>query len=214
MKSEDSASSSQRPPLQEAAGFGFAVLSSGSKANCTFVSDFETSFLIDCGLSGKKTADRLAQLGFAIEEIDHLIITHEHSDHISGLSPVSKRSQALVHGSELTAQACGILDSPFYSALPEGNVLQLGKFSIEFFSTHHDAVDPVGMVIEHEGVRLGYLTDTGHVSSDLESRLVDLDGLILEANHDLGMLENSPYPDYVRDRIAGPKGHLGNIAAG
>lgn len=195
-------------------GFGFALLSSGSKANCALVSDYQTTFLIDCGLSGKRTSERLLELGFNLNELDALLITHEHSDHTSGLSPLLKKTSLQVHTSEVTAQACKILDSERFTAIPASNCLELGQFKISFFPVHHDAADPVGMIIERNGLKLGYLTDTGHVCSNLELNLTNLDALIIEANHDLGMLEQAFYPDYVKDRIAGPKGHLGNIAAG
>jgi len=193
--------------------FGFSLLSSGSKANCTLVTDSENSFLIDAGLSCRRTEQRLLELGYAMEELAGIIITHEHSDHVAGLKTMIKKYRPDIFATHQTAERCDLLDYDNLCRFSAGEQIELGGFDVETFPVWHDAAEPVGMVVSKGESRLGYCTDTGKVCPRIESKLRGLSALVLEANHDLDLLDQAPYPERLKTRIAGEHGHLGNLDA-
>ncbi len=197
--------------------FEFCVLASGSKANCVYVASDDTRVLIDCGLSAREAANRLHNAGVDADSISAIVITHEHSDHTSGVRVFSKRHKVSVYSNPATKAASREL-----SAVPAENTVLFDtgvKFSVgdllfEPFSISHDAADPVGFRISSGKVVLGVLTDLGQVTSLVRQRICDADALVLESNHDLQMLQDCSYPWELKQRIRSRSGHLSNICAG
>lgn len=190
----------------------FSVLSSGSKANCTFIEAGGSSILIDCGLSCKVTEKRLWEVGIRPDQIEGIIVTHEHSDHIQGVSVFSRRYKIPVYANQSTSHH---LKSIY--ALEEfetGNSFWIGAMRISPFSIVHDAVDPVGFSIQAEGLKFTQATDLGRVTALVEEALTDCNAMVLESNHDQEMLLNCDYPWELKQRISSSHGHLSNDTAG
>lgn len=190
----------------------FAVLSSGSKANSTFVEADGIRFLIDCGLSGRQAEVRLRSLGINPETISAIIVTHEHCDHINGVGTLSRRFKIPVYGNSATLAHLNKLygREEFTTGLP----FTLGNATIHPFSIVHDADDPVGFRIECQGVRLVTLTDLGRVTTLVREMVRGAQAIILESNHDQQMLQDCDYTWELKQRIASTYGHLCNDTAG
>jgi phosphoribosyl 1,2-cyclic phosphodiesterase len=190
----------------------FAVLSSGSKANCTYLENQGTAILIDCGLSAKETERRLVALGINPASINAIVVTHEHSDHIMGLSVFSRRYKIPVYANKSTSKHF----KPIYAKehIKTGEKFVVGSLEIESFSIVHDASDPVGYVINGSGIKFAQATDLGRVTQSVKHALVDSIAIVLESNHDQEMLANCDYPWELKQRIASSHGHLSNDCAG
>ena len=192
-----------------------AVLGSGSKGNSTIISSNGTSILIDAGLSGKETGIRLKRFGSRIEQIGGIFLTHEHGDHIRGAGPISRASHTQIYATEGTyrggAKRLGKLRR--YNGITPGEKIRLGALEIESYALQHDSNEPVGYVIDDGKYRVGYCTDTGMATALMAAKLSDCDLLILEFNHDVGMLKAGPYPPALQDRIMSGTGHLSNVDA-
>ena len=192
------------------------VLGSGSAGNAVVVTDGATTLLVDCGFSARETARRMALVGLSAEGVSAILVTHEHSDHIRGVEVFQRRhgmaSVACTVGTRRAAgfdNLCGDV-----STLVPGEMTRFSTLTVVPFRTSHDAAEPIGVRIESEsGQRLGLATDTGVLTDEAAEALADVDLLGLESNHDLGMLENGPYPYYLKRRIRSDEGHLSNSAA-
>ncbi|MCU0662685.1 MAG: MBL fold metallo-hydrolase [Myxococcota bacterium] len=194
-----------------------ASLISGSSGNCFYVETRDVKLLIDVGTSAVQVERRLAALGRCAADVDALLVSHDHSDHVRGVGVVARKLGVPVHATPQTmrvAQAGGRLgDLPSLSTFEAGETLIFGATRIETIPTPHDGADGVAFVVEHEAARLGVLTDLGHVFDGLAEVLRTLDAVFLESNHDPQMLERGPYPPVLKRRIAGPAGHLSNQQA-
>ncbi|NLF24570.1 MAG: MBL fold metallo-hydrolase [Deltaproteobacteria bacterium] len=189
----------------------FSVISSGSKANCTFVEGGGARILIDCGLSAKQAALRLGELGIEADSIDAICVTHEHSDHIKGVPVFSRRHQVPVYAN---CGAAPYLDGVYELCVFEtGNPFSLAGMQILPFSIVHDAAEPVGFVVEADGQRFGQATDIGKVTTLVRQALRGCHALVLEANHDPQLLRDCAYPWELKQRIASAAGHLSNDQA-
>ncbi|MCB0331978.1 MAG: MBL fold metallo-hydrolase [Bdellovibrionales bacterium] len=189
----------------------FAVLASGSRANCTFVDTGSCRILVDCGLSGKETAKRLHAIGIDILTLDALIVTHEHRDHLHGVPILSRRLKIPVYANEETALS---LDNLYGLELFDtGQAFEIGRVVVEPFRIVHDARDPVAFTITSSGVKLGHLTDIGRATTLVRESLQECHALVLESNHDEEMLQTCDYPWELKQRIASSHGHLSNPAA-
>ena len=187
------------------------LLASGSRGNSTLIEVDGCRILIDAGLSGKETERRLSTLSLAGEDLDAILVTHEHHDHVGGIGPLARRYNLPVH-----------IDRQTHAALPKlGKIEQLNHFtagetfscrniSVSSFSTTHDAVNPVGFTIESSEGKIGFATDLGLPTRLVAEQLKDCRVLILEANHDIDMLQNSSYPWELKQRIRSRHGHLSN----
>lgn len=179
-----------------------------------FIGTERTRILIDCGLSRRETAARLASIGESLERIDAILITHEHSDHILGLPVIARSAGKPVYCTELTAQ---VLDWEEIRAeketFPAGTGFTIGDLEIGSFTIPHDAVDPVGFTVRANGVRASVVTDLGYMPDSIKMHLRGTDLLLLESNHNVEMLKVGPYPWAIKQRIMGRKGHLSNDAA-
>jgi len=194
-------------------------LQSGSAGNCVFVRSGKTCLLFDAGISGSKAEFRLAEYGYDIRNCNALVLSHEHSDHISGVGVFHRKFGLPVYATLRTWNATrakpstGCIGSPNYFV--SGKPFQIGSLRIETLRTPHDAIDGVCFVIEDvdSGQRFGLLTDLGHVFSGLQKVIDTLDAVLIESNYDDSMLRNGPYPQRLKDRISGKRGHISNADA-
>jgi phosphoribosyl 1,2-cyclic phosphodiesterase len=190
----------------------FASLGSGSRGNALIVESGATRLLIDCGFGLRQLAARLGRLGLAVNELDAILVTHEHSDHLSGVASCAQRygmAVYLTHGTFATIApetlAVQMIDSHVSFAL--------GDFEVTPFPVPHDAREPVQYVFSDGRHRLGILTDAGCATPHMVDMLSGCDALLLECNHDPDMLAVGRYPAHLKRRIAGRFGHLDNAAA-
>lgn len=188
-----------------------ASLGSGSKGNATLVSGDGTNILVDCGFSLRQFEKRLALLDIMPQDIDALLITHEHSDHCGGVVRIAAKFDIPVWTTYGTGRAVFESSSDF-NKLSGGQVVTIGSFNVLPVTVPHDAGEPVQFVFcqNNTGKRLGILTDTGHITRHIIEAYENLDGLLLEFNYDQEMLENGPYPYSLKQRVSGSLGHLSN----
>ena len=191
------------------------MLASGSSGNAALVATGKTRILLDAGLSMRELGRRLAAIGEQLAEIDAILITHEHSDHVAGL-PVLARARgvrAAIYMTRLTAPAIdwGEKQPARLETFQAGAAFSIGDVEVESFGIPHDAVDPVGFAFSAEGVRIGVATDLGYIPESVKFHLRRTDLLLLEANHDLDMLKVGPYPWSVKQRVMSRVGHLSNL---
>jgi phosphoribosyl 1,2-cyclic phosphodiesterase len=193
----------------------FAYLGSGSRGNAAVVEVGRTMVMLDCGFTLRETVARLARLGRNPEHLSAIVLTHEHSDHMSGVGVLARKYKLPVYATAGTWRAV----QARVGALPEMNVVTPGEsFAIADLELHpfpvpHDAREPVQYVFSDGAVKLGILTDIGTATSHVARTLNGCDALALECNHDLPMLERGPYPEQLKARIRSDLGHLDNGAA-
>jgi len=190
----------------------FSVLSSGSKANSTFLEASSTRILIDCGMTAKIIEERLSQVKIEPASIDAILITHEHSDHIKGASVFSRRHKIPVFANRLTRKHLKKVYA--VEQFNTGEHFWVGGLKIHPFSIAHDAADPVGFVVSAEGFRFAQVTDLGRVTPIVREALTLANAIVLESNHDQEMLKNCDYSWELKNRIASAHGHLSNDTAG
>ncbi len=189
----------------------FASLSSGSRGNATLVQGGGTTLLIDCGFPFRELRRRCGQLGIDPAEIDAVLVTHEHGDHVRGVGPTARGLGCPVWMSHGTAHAarCGELPE-LHLFSSHGGPLRIGALEIQPVAVPHDAREPAQFVITRGAKRLGLLTDLGSHTPHVRAHYRCLDALLLECNHDTGMLARGPYPPALQARVGGPWGHLNN----
>ena len=189
------------------------VLASSSSGNSTFVGTENTRILIDAGLSKREIFARLAAIGESPEDLDAVVISHEHCDHVCGLIPLLRELRIPVYLSMLTAPAIAWGGfEPDIESFQAGECLSIGEMEIDTFTIPHDAIDPVAFCIRADGVKVGIVTDLGYMPDSVQVHLRRCDFLLLESNHDLEMLKVGPYPWSVKQRVMGRRGHLSNDA--
>ena len=192
----------------------FASLGSGSQGNATLVSDGETLILVDCGFPRKETERRLQRLNVAAEDIDAVIVTHEHGDHMGGVASFSRHYKTpvyLTHGTASSGRTSGVFQQTLINA---GDDFTVGKLHILAVPVPHDAREPVQFRFQASGRTLGLLTDLGSITPHLVEAFSGCDALLLEFNHDLDLLMQGAYPASLKRRVAGDFGHLNNTQAG
>ncbi len=191
------------------------MLASGSSGNAAFLATENTRILVDAGLSMRELRKRLASIGESLDTIDAILITHEHSDHVSGLPVLARQKsiRAVIYMTRLAAPAIdwGATPPARLEPFQAGASLRIGDIEVQSFSIPHDAIDPVGFCFEAEGVRVGVATDLGYVPESIKFHLRRTNVLLLEANHDLDMLKVGPYPWSVKQRVMSRVGHLSNL---
>lgn len=193
-------------------------IASGSSGNCIYAGTGESGVLVDVGISMKRVLEGLSEQGLSLENIKAILITHEHTDHISGLGPVLRKAPIPVFATADTIQAIwtknnmkNIQPDLFHSIRP-GEEVEWGQMTIHPFSISHDAVDPVCYTIGYQEQRLGIATDMGCYTDEIIENLAVCDSILLEANHDINLLQVGHYPYALKMRILGDKGHLSNDA--
>lgn len=217
----------------------FVSLGSGSSGNCSFIASDTARILIDCGINAKKIDESLRALGFCAEDLDAVFLTHEHSDHIKGLKRLMSVYQVPVYGSGGTLRSLStVLKDAYFSfagksllhEVSADQMIQLSGMEILPFRISHDAAQPLGYRIQirealslfseenGEGdfrmLRAAVATDMGYFDDTVRDHLLGLDVLLIEANHDRGMLANGPYPVRLKRRIMSREGHLSNQSCG
>lgn len=193
----------------------FASLGSGSNGNAWVVQAGRTTVMVDCGFGPREAARRLARLGLEAEDLDAILVTHEHGDHGRGVVKLALKARCpvwLSHGCHAMLEALGT--APVAANILAGHeVFALGDLRVTPYPVPHDAREPVHFCFSDGARRFGLLTDAGHVTPHIEAVLTGCDALALECNHDVAMLRAGPYPEALRRRILGPYGHLDNAAA-
>lgn len=195
---------------------GFFPLASGSKGNAIYLETEEAKILIDAGISGRAIKNKLNEIGVALEDIDAILVTHDHFDHIQGLRVLAYRLGIPVLANNETAK--GIVqtfhDCPKFKIFTTGEPFQFADMEINPFSVRHDTVDPVGFTIKTCGLKLGFCTDIGVVTSMVRHQLKECDYLYLEANHRPEMVHACSRPMSYKTRVLGSGGHLSNEECG
>lgn len=191
----------------------FASLGSGSKGNALLVEAGKTRVLVDCGFPAREMAGRLARIGVEPESIEAVLVTHEHADHVGGAARCAARFAWFIHASHGTAAAAPTLADAAVRRFDSHAPFSIGDLEIHPFPVPHDAREPTQFVFSDGAARLGVLTDAGSITPHIVAMLQDCAALVLECNHDAGMLARGRYPPPLKKRIAGGFGHLENGAA-
>jgi phosphoribosyl 1,2-cyclic phosphodiesterase len=189
-------------------------LSSGSEGNLVFVGSKNTKLLFDVGLSYKKILEKLAEIDLTIDDIDAIVISHEHSDHIKGLEQIAKHTQIPILCNGDTAKAiCTEIDTrPNFQIFATGEPFTFKDIVIHPFSIQHDTLDPVAFALTFDGIKVGICTDLGFASNLVVHHLKDCNYLYIEANHEEAMVHASCRPLIYKKRVLGRQGHLSNKA--
>jgi phosphoribosyl 1,2-cyclic phosphodiesterase len=201
-----------RRPYRRCVAVSLTILGSGSAGNCAYLETGETRLLIDAGFSARQTRQRLAAIGRAPEGLAGILVTHEHSDHVNGLTGLASKLNIPIYCNRDTKEAMEYqLQSKFDCRIfTTGGSFEVGDIRVDTFSIPHDASDPVGFLLHTSAARIGFLTDLGHATKLALERVRAANVLVLESNHDLKMLQESSRPWSLKQRIAGRHGHLSN----
>jgi len=196
-------------------GLQICVLASGSSGNCTLVQSADTALLIDAGLSARETGKRLEAVGVKLDQIKGICISHEHSDHINGIRVLQQRHGVPLYANRGTIEGLDPAEAALlqWQVFTTGCAFQVGGLRVEPFLVPHDANEPVGFVVGDGTTRVGIATDMGCVTHLIRERLRPCRAIVLEANHDVEMLQESDRPWQLKQRILGRQGHLSNETA-
>ena len=197
-------------------GLRFCSFASGSTGNSYLVKTDNTAILVDCGIAGKRILGGLDSVGLGIDDVNAILITHEHSDHIHSIRMMAKKAvNADVPATPGTIEGIGDkVPAGRMNKINAGDCVHIGDIMVECFRVSHDALDPVGYTFEADNRRLSILTDTGIVTKTIYEHIKESNALVLEANHEVNILRAGPYPFELQQRILSDKGHLSNVAAG
>jgi phosphoribosyl 1,2-cyclic phosphodiesterase len=191
-----------------------ASLNSGSNGNCYYIGNQQEAVLIDAGISCREIESRLKRLALSIKKVKAISITHEHLDHIKGVSVLSKKYQIPVYISEATHRESRLrLKENLVHPISDKAITQIGTLRVSAFSTVHDAADPHCFMISEGDVNVSVVTDIGVVTEAVINHFRNSHVAILEANYDAELLETGPYPLALKNRIRNGKGHLSNAQA-
>ena len=195
-------------------------IASGSSGNCIYIGTERTHLLVDAGVPKKRVLEGLARLDLSLNDIDAILITHEHSDHINGVGVLERALEIPLYGTKKTlghierATTLGRIPEGIYRTFKAGDSFEIGDITVGSIPVSHDAKDPVGYRFDAEGKRIGVVTDLGVYTDATISFYSNMDAALIEANHDVNMLLNGPYPYALKQRILGVKGHLSNEDSG
>jgi len=192
------------------------ALGSGSSGNAVLIETERTRILVDAGFSPRVLKQRLAIAGFAPESIEAVVVTHEHTDHIKGVASAARKWGWTVVCTAGTRMMCPEWAELRTILTPRKSTVTVGDFHLETVPVSHDANEPIAVIVTSmaEGARAGIVYDLGHVTESVSRALDKLDMLVIESNHDEGMLRAGPYPPSLQARIRGRFGHLSNRDAG
>lgn len=195
-------------------------IASGSSGNCIYVGSDTTHLLIDVGISGKRTEQGLNSLGITAGELDGILITHEHADHISGLGVISRKYGIPIFATGGTVEemkrcrSLGNVDESLFHIIHADEKFVIKDLVIDPMHISHDAAQPVAYRVRYGDKKVAVATDMGLYNDYIVESLKGMDALLLEANHDVNMLQVGPYPYYLKQRILGDRGHLSNENCG
>ena len=198
----------------------FMNIASGSSGNSTFIGSEKAGILLDCGISMKRIENALSAHDILVSGLDGILITHEHSDHIKGLGVLSRKYSIPIYATKGTiagihcASNIGQIDDSLFIEIENDADFNISDINIKTHSISHDANDPVCFSFIEDNKKLSIATDLGIYDDSLTGFLSGSDALLIEANHDVRMLETGPYPYYLKRRIAGNLGHLSNEDSG
>lgn len=192
----------------------FASLGSGSRGNATLVEAGTTLVMVDCGFSCRDTERRLSRLGRSPADLTALLVTHEHGDHVRGIAVLARKYRLPVWMTRGTHRRLRDTDLPKVHYLDTHADLAIDDLQVRPYTVPHDACEPCQFTFADGRRRFGLLTDTGRLTRHILACLADCDALLLECNHDPGMLAAGPYPETLKHRVGGPLGHLSNAQAG
>jgi len=188
----------------------FASLGSGSKGNATLIETADTCLLLDCGFTVKETEARLERLGKTGHDLDAVLVTHEHSDHIKGVGALARKYKLPVYLTAGTFHKGRLGNLPQLETINCHQSFEIKGINVQPVPVPHDAREPCQYVFQHGDKKLGVLTDLGSLTSHVEKHYSGLDALVLECNYDPKMLDEGPYPYQLKQRILGDYGHLSN----
>lgn len=195
-------------------------IASGSSGNCIYVGSEATHLLVDVGISGKKTEAGLNSLGLKPSDLDGILITHEHADHINGLGVLSRKYGIPIYATPgtieaiLTCSNVGKIDEGLFREVKADTKIIIKDLGVNPMRISHDAAEPVAYRISYGSKKVGICTDLGIYNDYTVECLKGMDAVLLEANHDVNMLQVGPYPYYLKQRILGDRGHLSNENSG
>ncbi len=196
------------------------ILGSGSKGNCCLIQTNHTLFLLDNGFSGKEITRRLESIEIDPADIQGIIVSHDHTDHVGGVGIFARRFKTPIYINHLTYQrARKRLAKTEVRFFETGSTIEYRDLSIETFTLPHDAADPTGFLFSRKNGNpapstIAYVTDIGQATELVRRKLQSVSALVLEANHDETMLLNGPYPYRTKQRVRGRYGHLSNEHSG
>ena len=191
-------------------------IASGSSGNCIYVGSGQTNLLVDVGISAKRIENGLNSIDIKLDTVQGILITHEHSDHISGLGVLARKYNIPIYATYETIQsirkikAIGNISEELFYFVKPNEPFEINDIMVKPFATSHDASNPVCYTMQSEGHKVGVATDLGKYDDYIISQLQDSDLLMIEANHDINMLMVGRYPYYLKQRILGDRGHLSN----
>ena len=194
-------------------------IASGSSGNCIYAGDDGRGFLVDVGTSFKKVREGLCGQGLSLDRLDGILITHEHSDHIAGLAALLRKVPLPVYATADTIERiwekCNMnnISPDLFHSVRKDEEFMVSDYIIKPFPISHDAADPVCYTLKKESSKVGIATDMGMYDDHIIEALGDCDAVLLEANHDISLLQVGPYPYSLKMRILGDKGHLSNDAS-
>lgn len=190
-----------------------ASLNSGSNGNCYYIGNGTDAVLVDVGISCRETEKRMKQLGLDINTIKAIFVSHEHGDHIKGVSTFANKYSLPVYITGLTAKYGPILINHLSKRFTAGESIAIGDLAVTAFTKQHDASDPHSFIVSCQGITAGVFTDIGRVCDNLIHHFQQCHAVFLESNYDEDMLENGRYPVHLKNRIRGGQGHLSNRQA-
>ena len=188
--------------------FLFASLGSGSEGNSFLIKTDKTIFMVDCGFNYKETENRLSELGLTFSDINHILITHEHEDHMRAIKMIIKKEKIQISCSYGTAKKIGIVDE--VNIINPGDILVDNDLQVEVVPVPHDAREPCHYVFKKDTLKIGIITDFGSLTPKIIESYSNLNYLVVEANHDANLLMKSSYPTSLKNRIFGKLGHANN----
>ena len=195
-------------------------IASGSSGNCIYVGSDVTHLLVDAGISGKRTMQGVESLGIKMNELDGILITHEHNDHVNGLGVLARKYHIPIYATRGTIEAIqrmdglGKIEEELFHPIIAQEKFTLKDITVNSIHVSHDAAEPVAYKFTCDGKKAAVITDLGTYNDYIIDNLKGMDALFMEANHDVRMLEVGPYPYYLKKRILGNRGHLCNEATG
>lgn len=198
----------------------FLSIASGSSGNCTYIGSHNTHILVDTGIAYKRILAGLHEIEVTGADLTGVLITHEHSDHIAGLGVLARKLGVPIYASRGTIRALhqisclGEIEESLYHEIQADQDFSVGELTVKPFANSHDAAEPLGYRVESAEASVAVCTDLGIYSDYTVSKLKNLDAILLEANHDIRMLQVGPYPYSLKQRILGERGHLSNEASG